>query len=162
MQSGTLGFTADWAGDAVTGAFAKWTPNILFAPDAVDRSTIAVRVDLASVSTGDAQRDGALPSSDWFDVATSRYAVFTSRRIRKTGGADAYVADGTLDLRGVKRPIAVPFTVRIIGDHATARGSLRIDRTTFGIGQGEWAATDQIAANVTLRFSIAATAPAVE
>ena len=162
MRSGTLGFTAAWAGDAVTGSFGTWTADIVFAPEALDRSTIAVRIDLASVTTGDAQRDGALPSSDWFDVATHRYAVFTSRRIRKAGaGADAYIADGTLDLRGIKRSVTVPFTVRITGDRATARGTFKVDRTMFGIGQGEWAATDQIAASVGLKFSLAATAPAL-
>lgn len=158
MRSGTLGFAADWAGDSVTGSFAKWTADIMFSPDALDRSTIAVRVDLTSVATGDVQRDGALPTADWFDAATHRYAVYTSRRIRRDGAG--YAAEGTLDLRGIKRPVTVPFTVVITGDRATARGSLKIDRTAFGVGQGEWAATDQLAADVALKFSLAATAPA--
>lgn len=159
VGSGTLGFATDWSGDPVTGSFAKWTADIAFSPDALDRSAITVRIDLASVSTGDAQRDGALPAADWFDVASHRYAVFRSRRIRKVGG-DAYAADGTLDLRGVARATVLPFTVRITGDRATARGTLKVDRTAFGVGQGEWAATDQIPADVRVSFSLAATAPA--
>lgn len=160
VRSGTLGFATDWSGDPVTGSFTKWTADIAFSPEALDRSAITVRVDLASVATGDAQRNGALLAADWFDVASHRYAVFKSRRIRKTGG-DAYAADGTLDLRGTERATVLPFTVRITGDRATARGSLKVDRTVFGIGQGEWAATDQIPANVRVSFSLAATAPAL-
>ena len=46
------------------------------------------------------------------------------------------------------------------GDRARVSGTGRIDRTAFGVGQGEWAATDAIAAGVDIAFSFSATRPA--
>ncbi|PZQ40124.1 MAG: cytochrome B, partial [Phenylobacterium zucineum] len=76
-------------------------------------------------------------------------------KFRKTGEGK-FVADGTLDLRGVKKPLSLPFTLKIDGDTATARGVTTLDRTTFGVGQGEWASTDEIAAKVKVSFNLTA------
>lgn len=155
QKGGALGFTATWSGSAIEGRFKTWTADILFSPEALDRSKVTVSVDMASAATGDAQRDESLPSGDFFDTAAHPKAVFTATKFRKTG-ADKYVADGTLDLRGVKKPLSLPFTLKIDGDTATARGVTTLDRTTFGVGQGEWASTDEIAAKVTVSFSLTA------
>jgi polyisoprenoid-binding protein YceI len=53
--------------------------------------------------------------------------------------------------------VHVAFTLKIKGDAATAMGEADVDRTVFGVGQGEWAATDQIPAKVRVRFAITAT-----
>lgn len=155
MQDGQLRFSTTWADTPVSGSFSRWTADIVFSPDHLDQSRLIVRVDLASVSTGDSQRDAALPTSDWFDTAAHPAAIFLSERIRSTGG-DNYVATGALDLRGVRRSVTVPFTVKIRDDSASARGTFTVDRTAFGVGQGDWAATDQIPAAVAVRFSLRA------
>jgi cytochrome b561/polyisoprenoid-binding protein YceI len=155
QKGATLGFTATWSGSAIEGRFKTWTADILFSPEALDRSKVTVSVDMASAATGDAQRDESLPSGDFFDTAAHPKATFAATKFRKTG-ADKYVADGTLDLRGVKKPLSLPFTLKIDGDTATARGVTTLDRTTFGVGQGEWASTDEIAASVKVSFSLTA------
>ncbi|QNQ09672.1 cytochrome b/b6 domain-containing protein [Sphingomonas alpina] len=155
VQDGQLGFSTNWADTPITGSFSRWTADIVFSPELLDRSSLTVRIDLASVSTGDSQRDAALPTSDWFDVATHPSAVFRSERIRSTGG-DNYVASGTLDLRGIRKKFSLPFTVRIKDESAAAHGTFTIDRTLFGVGQGEWSTTDQIPAAVAVKFSLRA------
>jgi len=155
QKGSTLTFTASWSGEAVEGQFKTWKADILFSPQALDRSKVTVAIDMASASTGDGQRDESLPSGDFFDTAEHPKATFTATKFRKTG-EDKYVADGTLDLRGVKKPLSLPFTLKIDGDTATARGVTTLDRTTFGVGQGEWASTDQIAASVKVGFSLTA------
>ena len=154
-KSSTLNFTASWAGEAIEGQFKRWTADILFSPDALDRSKLTVGIDMASAATGDGQRDSSLPSDDFFAVAAHPKATFTASKFRKTGEG-RFVADGTLDLRGVKKPVSLPFTLKIDGDTATARGVTTIDRTAFGVGQGEWAATDQIGGKVKVSFAITA------
>ncbi len=158
-SGGRLGFTARWNGEAVDGRFDRWRAAIRFSPDALAKSTIRVTVDLASADTGDGQRDDSLKSSDFFDVGAHPSAVFTARDIRHLGG-DRYEARGTLDLRGVSKPATLRFTLRIDGDRARVAGTARVDRTAFGVGQGEWAATDAIAAAVDIAFSFKATRPA--
>lgn len=158
-SGGRLGFTARWNGEAVDGRFSRWRAAIRFSPDELAKSTIRVTVDLASADTGDGQRDDSLKSSDFFDVGAQPSAVFTARDIRHLGG-DKYEARGTLDLRGASKPATLRFTLRIDGDRARVAGTARIDRTAFGVGQGEWAATDAIAAGVDIAFSFNATRPA--
>lgn len=157
-SGGRLGFTARWNGEAVDGRFDRWRAAIRFSPDELARSQIRVTVDLASADTGDGQRDDSLKGSDFFDTGAHPSAVFTARDVRHLGG-DRYEARGTLDLRGVGKPATVRFTLRIDGDRARVAGTARIDRTAFGVGQGEWAATDAIAASVDIAFSFTATRP---
>jgi cytochrome b561/polyisoprenoid-binding protein YceI len=154
-KSSTLGFSATWAGDTIEGQFKRWTADILFSPDALDRSKLTVSIDMGSAATGDDQRDSSLPSGDFFDTASHPKATFTASKFRKTGEG-RFVADGTLDLRGVKKALSLPFSLKIDGDTATARGVTTLDRTAFGVGQGEWASTDQIGAKVKVSFAITA------
>lgn len=157
-SGGKLGFTARWNGEAVDGRFGRWRAAIRFSPDELAKSTIRVTVDLASADTSDSQRDDSLKSSDFFDVGAHPNAVFTARDIRHLGG-EKYEARGTLDLRGTSKPATLRFTLRIDGDRARVSGTARIDRTAFGVGQGEWAGTDAIAAAVDIAFSFDATRP---
>lgn len=155
-SASTLAFSTSWGGDAIQGRFAKWTAGIVFGPDALDKSSVKVYIDLGSVQTGDAQRDSSLPAGDWFDTANHPEALFTADRFEKTGEGK-YVARGVLELRGVKKPQSLPFTLQIDGDKARMHGVTSLDRTAFGVGQGEWAKTDEIPAKVTVTADIRAT-----
>ena len=155
QKGATLGFAAAWSGASIEGRFQRWTADIQFSPEALDRSKVTVGVDLASAETGDAQRDASLTGEDFLDTADHPKAVFTATKFRKTGEGK-YVADGSLDLRGVKKPLSLPFSLKIDGDTATASGVTTLDRTTFGVGQGEWASTDEIAAQVKVSFKLTA------
>ena len=152
----TLSFTTTWGGQDIQGRFDHWTADVLFSPDALDRSKVSVSIDLAKVATGDAQRDQSIPGSDWFDAATHPKATYVADRFEKTGEG-RYVAHGKLTLRGVTKPVDLPFRLKIDGDKARMSGVTSLDRTAFGVGQGEWQATDQIPANVKVSVQIAAT-----
>ncbi len=156
-SGGSLGFTARWNGDPVNGSFARWSANIVFDPQALDGSTIDVSIDLASVDTGDSQRDGTLTDSDFFDTSRFARATYRATRFRALGG-NRYRADGTLTLRGVSKPVPLDFTLDINGDRARARGTATIDRTAFGVGQGDYAGTAEIAGPVAISFDFRATA----
>ncbi|MDE2596635.1 MAG: YceI family protein [Sphingomonadales bacterium] len=151
---GRLGFRADYSGSAVEGSFHKWNADIVFSADDLEHSRIRVAVDLASADTADATRDEMLRSDSFFDVAAHPKAVFTANSIHQHG--HGYVANGTLSLHGHDRPLALPFTLTIDGNRATASGSARLNRTDFGVGGGEWASTDQIGDGVSISFSLKA------
>jgi polyisoprenoid-binding protein YceI len=110
---------------------------------------------LGSVKTGDAQRDATLPSDDWFAAAAHPQAVFTATRFEKSG-PDRYVAHGTLQLKGVSKPQDLAFRLKITGDQAVVSGTASLDRTAFGVGQGEFAATDQIPGRVSVTVALKA------
>jgi cytochrome b561/polyisoprenoid-binding protein YceI len=152
---GALNFAAHWNGQPVKGRFARWDADIRFGPDALADSRIDVRIDLASVDTDDGQRDETLRGSDFFDVASHAEARFRARDVRKVCN-DRYRANGQLDLHGIEKPVPVRFTLKIKGDVATVRGSASLERTAFGVGAGQWAATDTIADPVTIDFAFTA------
>jgi polyisoprenoid-binding protein YceI len=152
---GRLGFTAQWNGDAVNGSFGRWTGKVRFSPDDLPNSTIRAEVDLASTSTADSQRDDMLQGSDFFNVAAHPKAVFNAASMRHLGG-NRYRASGSLSMHGASRPVSLDFTLDIKGDVAKVSGSTRLNRTSFGVGSGEWAATDQIAESVVVNFAFSA------
>jgi cytochrome b561/polyisoprenoid-binding protein YceI len=156
-KGGNLGFSARWNGEPVDGRFGRWTADILFSPDALDASRIEVGIDLGSVDTGDGQRDGTLTGSDFFDTGRFARATYRASKFRSLGG-NRYRADGTLTLRGVSKAVPLNFTLDINGDKARARGSATIDRTSFGVGQGDYASTAEIAGPVAISFHFQATA----
>jgi cytochrome b561/polyisoprenoid-binding protein YceI len=152
-----LGFTSAWSGDEVLGQFSDWHADIIFAEQALDKSSIKVTVNLAKVNTGDEQRDAALPSNDWFDAEHYPQAVFQSKTIKRVAN-NRYQAQGTLQLRGKVQPVVLDFNLNIKGNKATAQGSASLDRIAFGVGQGEWASTDSIPAAVKVAFKLQAMA----
>ena len=149
----SLNFQTTWSGDAVRGRFNSWKADILFGPDALDKSRVTVTIDMTSAKTGDDQRDASLPASDWFDAAAHPKAVFTATKFEKKAEG-SYVAHGALSLRGVTRPVDLPFKLKIVGDKAQMSGETSLDRTLFGVGQGEFTATDQVPAKVTVRVQL--------
>ncbi len=151
----TLGFTSSWSGEAISGRFDRWSADVLFSPQALDRSRVSVSIDLSSVNTGDVQRDAALPAPDFFDADNHPRATFTATAFERLG-ASRFVARGNLALRGVSQPLALPFTLNITGDRAEVHGVTSLDRNAFGIGQGEWANTDQIPAKVSISVDLLA------
>jgi cytochrome b561/polyisoprenoid-binding protein YceI len=155
QKGSTLGFATTWSGDPLQGRFEHWTANILFSPDALDRSKVSVSIDMTSAKTGDQQRDASLPASDWFDAATHPKAVFTASKFDHPGG-DRYVAHGSLSLRGVSKPLDLPFRLTISGDTAKVSGETSLDRLAYGVGQGDFQATDQVPAKVSVRVELTA------
>lgn len=151
----TLGFTTAWSGEPIEGRFERWTAVVMFSPDALDRSSVRVSIDLATARTGDEQRDASITSADWFDTAAHPKATFAANRFSKTGEG-RFIAHGRLSLRGVTQPLDLPFRLKIDGDRADVSGVTSLDRTVFGVGQGEWTSTDQIPSKVTIRIALKA------
>jgi len=151
----TLSFTTSWSGTPVEGRFDRWKADILFGPKALDRSKVTVTIDMGSAKTGDPQRDASLPAPDWFDSTSHPNAVFTASRFTQSGEG-RYVAHGTLTLRGVTKPLDLPFQLKIDGANATMNARASLDRIAFGVGQGEFTATDQIPAKVGIRVQLRA------
>lgn len=153
----SLTYTFLQAGARARGRFRSFAVNFDPATGRLD-----VVIDVRSLDTGDAQRDGILAGSDFLDVARFSQPRFTATRIERT--AAGYRASGTLTLRGVSRPVTVPFTWRI----ATLRGSpvghlageMTLRRLDFGIGQGQWRDTQWLGNEVTVGYSLVLTPPA--
>ena len=151
-----LEFAAEQTGKAFTGRFEDFEATIVFDADNLDAARIEVSVATGSARTGDRQRDDALPTADWFAAKEFPTATFIADKIVKTGEG-AYAAEGALTLRGVSKPLTLPFTLAISGSRATADGATSLIRTDFGVGQGEFATDEWVGFDVEVAFHIEAT-----
>ncbi len=111
----------------IRGSFARWGGTVTL--DEIDqtKSSIRVWVDLASVDTGDPERDQHVCSSEFFDVARFPRATFESTEIRLDGPNP--VVRGRLDLHGAK----VDMDLEIVSRQRTTDTS-GIERTIYEIG----------------------------
>jgi polyisoprenoid-binding protein YceI len=150
-----LGFTGSMNGQAFNGGFGRWDAQIAFDPNNLAASHVTATIDIASARTGDQTRDEALPTPDWFSAKAFPRATFTSRKITAVGPG-RYVAEGDLTIRNATRPVALPFTLAITGDTARMNGAVPIDRSAFGVGQGQWKTGEAVALKVQVNVAITA------
>ena len=68
-------------------------------------TSVAVSIDMASLNTGNALRDGHLKSPDFFDVAAHPTATFALTSFERAG--DAVSARGDLTVKGVTKPVTL-------------------------------------------------------
>lgn len=148
-------FRSSMGGDAFSGQFRRWDAQIVFDPADLAHSSVVATIDLASAFTGDSSRDSSLPEQDWFYVAKFPHAKFVSNNFRKIGG-NRYEAVGTLEIRGVRKPLKLPFQLDIKGNVAVMRSQVNINRLLFGVGQGQFADPKSIPANVGLNLIVTA------
>ena len=148
-----LTFEGTQAGTSFQGSFADFSTAITFDPTDLENSSISVEIVTASATSGSAERDGALPGADWFDVATHPTASFVSSFVTKTDAG--YAAEGALTIKGTTHPVTLPFSLDIDGDEATAAGSLTIDRNDYGIGTGPL--SPMVGNEVAISFDLVAT-----
>jgi polyisoprenoid-binding protein YceI len=154
-QESRLGFTGTQAGSPFTGEFTRFKADIGFDADDPESNRVAVVIDMASATTGDKQKDAALPQPDWFAVSQHPEARFEAAGWQRLGD-ERYRLRGQLTIRDVTREVTLPVRLRVDGDRATAEGELAIDRTHFGVGQGSWASGQWIGLMVTISFEVAA------
>jgi polyisoprenoid-binding protein YceI len=89
----------------VRGAFKSYRGTIELDEADKTRSRVSVEIDVASIDTAEAKRDGHLKSSDFLDVAQFPTLRFESRSIVAHG--DSYSVAGDLTLHGVTRPVTL-------------------------------------------------------
>ncbi len=130
-------FSGTQTGVAFAGRFQAFDATIVFDPDDLAAATI----DTGSAKTGDRQRDAALPGAEWFSSKAFPQARFRSEAV--TAAADGYEARGKLTIRETERDLALPFTLKIEGGRAIADAAVTLDRSDFGVGQGEEFLTDK-------------------
>lgn len=152
----TLEFAFSQAGAQNKGKFTRFPVKFDFSPDNLAGSRLEVTVDMTSLDTGDKERDDTLRGADLFSVAKFPQAHFLATQFAKT--ANGYEAIGKLTIRDATRDARVPFTFRTGSDggapFAYMGGRTTIKRLDYGVGQGDWKATDQVGNDVVVSFTV--------
>ncbi len=122
----------------VRGQFRTYTGTLDLDDQDFTRSSFEGEIDVASVDTGNTDRDNHLRTNDFFDVPNHPKMTFKSTRIERTGD-DTFVVHGDLTLRGVTKPVALdveyggvaksPYGQTLVGFSARTT----INRKDFGV-----------------------------
>lgn len=92
----------------VHGRFTRFQGGIRIAPNMAD-SSVSVRIDASSVTTGNNTRDNHLRSADFLDVERYPYIDFVSTRFAHRGGSK-WTLHGTLTMHGTSRSVGLDTT----------------------------------------------------
>lgn len=149
-------FSGVQVGAPFSGRFERFEARVEFDAAKPEAGHATVLIDLGSARTGDVQRDEALPQKNWFDVRGASQARFEAARFLDKGPGD-YEAVGTLTIRGVSRPLTLPFHLSLDGGQARATGHAGLVRTEFGVGQGAWASGQWVGLDVGVDIELVAT-----
>ena len=121
----------------VTGIFKDFTIEANTPDDTFDKAEVTFRGKLASITTGNEQRDAHLRSADFFDVENNEELIFKSTNYTKSG--DDSTLEGDITIRGVTKPITLD--VEFNGIQKDPWGSIRagfsvkgrLNRKDFGL-----------------------------
>lgn len=131
-----IGFVARHMGlSKVRGQFTSFTGEIEGDPDDLTSARGRVEVDMASVSTGNADRDTHLKSADFFDVENHPTMVFETKKISDTG--EDYKVIGDLTIKGITKE--VEFNYEHGGYEVDPFGNRKLGGTLTGtINRRDW------------------------
>jgi polyisoprenoid-binding protein YceI len=148
-----LEFSATFEKTPAPGIFKEFDARLRFDPDKPAEGRLDVTIRIASADMASVDVNKAIAGPEWFDFARHPQATFQATDIRRADG-NRYLARGTLVLKGVQRPVEVPFTWNPAADSVTMEGEFTVPRSAYGIGTGEWAATNVIGPDVKVKFRL--------
>lgn len=128
-------------------------------PQDFTRSSFAGEIDVASIDTGNPDRDNHLRTNDFFDVPNHPKIAFKSTRIEKTDESE-YQVTGDLTIRGVTQSVKLdveyngvaknPYGKTVTG--FSARGV--INRKDFGVNFNALLETGGVAVGEKVKLEI--------
>jgi polyisoprenoid-binding protein YceI len=150
----------------VEGRFKDFTGKISYDDSDVTKSSVEFTAKIESIDTGVEPRDKHLRTADFFEVAKYPEMTFKSTSVERKG-KDRYVLHGDLTLKGVTKPVALPFT--ITGAVKDPWGNVRfginaqtkINRRDYGINFGNALASGgfDVGNEVTINLQLEAVKP---
>jgi polyisoprenoid-binding protein YceI len=138
LDRSTLGFSLRHiVVQRIEGRFERWAGSLFFDRDQPSLSSVDISIDMASITTGDDERDAHVRSAEFLDVARFPRATFSSNLVQ-VRGTDVIV-NGRLEMHGVVHDVQVNVTIgapAIGADgrvHTPANARATINRQSFGL-----------------------------
>lgn len=138
----TLAFAGKYQGEVFVGRFPGFSTRLSFDPRKLDASRLEVTIPMATATTRNADYDGEMRGTAFFDATKFPQATYVATKFRALGG-NRYAADGTLTLRGASKPVTLTFEWTQ-GANPVLFGRAAVQRLDFGVGGGQWADTGLI------------------
>lgn len=146
-------FTSRQMGVPVDGAFRKFDASLAFDPEAPARARGQLRIDLASIDTGNREANEEVVGAQWFDVKRHPHAQFEMRQIQPLG-AGRFQVSGVMSIKGSSQPLAFSSAFKASGNQAVMEGAFVLKRLDFRVGEGIWGDVGVVANEVTVQFHL--------
>ena len=120
----------------VRGRFTDFAGDVVYDVEEPVLSSVEARIRVSSITTGDRERDAALLSADFLNVAAYPEIVFRSRRIQPLA-ADRGRLTGDLTIRDLTRRVTLE--ARLLertDDRARIAATTAINRKEWGLTWG--------------------------
>jgi polyisoprenoid-binding protein YceI len=133
-----VAFTIRHLVSKVTGKFDDFSGTVNVDPKKLATSSVDFAIKVASIDTGNSDRDKHLKSGDFFDAEKYPEITFKSSSVKATG-KDKYSVAGTLTMHGVSKQVVLPVEFGGFGkdmqgnEKAGFELSTRLDRKAYGI-----------------------------
>ena len=140
MNHSNVGFTVPIMNglSKVKGKFTDFNVTLNVDEKDITKSNVNVVIKATSIDTGVENRDKHLRNADFFDVEKYPEITFQSSRIEKKG--KQFIAHGTLNMHGVAKEIALPFSLTGVNESADKTkksvgysASIVLNRRDYGI-----------------------------
>lgn len=133
-KDGSVGFVGAKVTDKHEGGFERFTGTIDYVDHDIEKSSVEVEIDINSLSIEPAKLKGHLLSPDFFVPEKFPHAKFKSTKIvKKAGEGSSHEITGNLELRGEKKSITFPATIKASGEGVDVEAEFAINRKDFGI-----------------------------
>jgi len=135
----SIGFKVHQYLTTVAGKFPRFSGTVDVDPDHPEKSSVAAKIDVASIDTGIAKRDAHLRSAEFFNVAKFPGITFKSRSVKRTGENNGDIT-GDFTMHGVTK--AIILHAKLLGDPKAAANAQRtrwqvttapLNRREFGL-----------------------------
>lgn len=148
-----ISFIGKQAGAQFQGDFEKFSGTVVLDPKDGAQSRIDVTIEVGSVNSQDDERDATLRGPEMLWAKRYPQARYVAESV-VAKSAKTFMADGRLTLRGETRVFPIQFTFDSSGPAASMTGTALLKRLEFGVGKGEWASTEWVADEVTVKFKL--------
>ena len=106
----SVGFSIRHFVGKVPGKFTKFSGTITVDRANLEKSSVTAKIEIASIETGDSDRDTHLKSPDFFNAEKYPAMTFASTSWKKTG-EDTFDITGDLTIKGIKKRVVLKTTL---------------------------------------------------
>jgi len=126
-ENSRIEFVGTKPGGKHAGGFNKFSGTIKLDGAGKQVTDIDITIDMESLWADNNEANQRLRTPDFFDVMEHPKAMFTATKIEPSKEGDAtHTITGDLTLRGTKKPITFPATIKLADDGLSLKASFKV------------------------------------
>lgn len=147
VKQSTVTYEVKNMGFKSSGKLGGLEATILFDRDHLATSTIEASVDTKTIDSDNDMRDNHLKKEEYFDVEHYPKITMKSVSFKQKGGSN-YIGEFDINIKGKTKRIDLPFTYITSGSTAVFKGSFKINRLDFAIGDKSVVLSNEVAVSL--------------